>query len=74
MADATNTTQEMFSKLMDARDRLNQVSDLVEAIFMAAVGIGERKHTAAIQSVCEFADDRLDEIGEIIDDVRGSLK
>lgn len=57
------------NKLLDAADRLSQVRALVEAVYMAAVDISDAKQTNAIQTVCDLADDRIDLVRNILDDL-----
>lgn len=50
------------SSLNDVSDGLSHVKYLVEAVFMAASSLGDRHHIHAIQTVCNYADEKLIEL------------
>lgn len=55
-----------MSRNLSAQDKLNEARYLIEAIFLAAAGLGD-KHTSAIQIICEEADNRIDEAQSLLD-------
>lgn len=63
--------REHSTKLIDVSDLLAEVRDLVEAVFMAATDISDRKQQSAIQRVCDIADKRIEDISLILVDLRG---
>lgn len=56
-----------MSQITDAHDKINQARYLVEAIFLAAFGLGDMHQTNAIQTVCEEVKGRLQEAQSILE-------
>lgn len=56
--------------LLGASDLLGIANSLMEAVYMAAATLDDQDPTEAIQQVCQAAQQRLSEAGQIIEAVR----
>lgn len=74
-----NTAAEVFpvgalkSELLNIENMVDAGRDLVEAVFMAAHAIGERRHTSAIHSICEIAENHFKAVGHKLEEIREAL-
>ncbi len=51
----------------EARDKLNETRHLIDAVWLASVGIGDTDYTNAIQVVCREADRRLEDVLKMLE-------
>jgi mannitol/fructose-specific phosphotransferase system IIA component (Ntr-type) len=63
----------LLSELLDVSNMIDNSRDLVEAVFMAASGVGDRHHTNAIQSVCDVIEQQLIAVGHKLEEIREAL-
>lgn len=61
------------SELLDIENMVDAGRDLVEAVFMAAHAVGERRHTSAIHSICEIAEKHFIAVGHRLEEIREAL-
>ncbi|NTI03455.1 hypothetical protein G6K88_15635 [Agrobacterium rhizogenes] len=59
-----------MNKLIDLEDTLGEASSFVQAIHLAAAGLGDMRDTNAIQVVAEQITVRLERAHSVIDDIR----
>jgi hypothetical protein len=53
-------------------DIIGEAQSLVQAIFLAAAGLGSREDASAIQLVAEEAADRLGMVRDLLDELKGA--
>jgi len=61
------------SELLDIENMVDAGRDLVEAVFMAAHAVGERRHMSAIHSICEIAENHFKSVGHKLEEIREAL-
>lgn len=60
--------------LLRASDQLSVSNHLMEAVFMAASDLVDKKQAEAIQQVCQLAQAHLSQASLIIDDMRKGVQ